>query len=814
MDNMDDIDYIEPVQKNRGGAVWTIFVTLIFLMLFTAIALAGGAGYVYYKYGQDLPDIYALKSYRPSLVTRLYDTHDTLIAEYYVEKRILTDLEDIPQTLVLATLAVEDASFYEHHGLNVEGIIRAAWANFRAGRVVQGGSSITQQVVKQTLLTPERKLERKIKEAILALQIDQNYTKNEILEIYLNHIYYGHGAYGVAAAAQTYFGKSLGDLSLAEMAMISSLPKAPNDYSPYKNETRATDRRSHALDRMVAIGAITAAQKNEAASEPFKLAGRKKPTNLAPWFAEYARRYLEEQYGAEKLYHGGLTIHTTVDLNLQKIAVASLKKELKVTDKRLGYRGPVGHVDLAQGEQPDWSQYAQASESSNGDKENGRYKPGKILKGLVLSVGKKSVDIGFEDAKGIIALADMEWAHDVDPEKNARWAEKVKDARKVLTPGDIVEVKILDRPASADGALALALDQTPGPQGAILAIDPKTGFILAMVGGYDAESSKFNRAVQAYRQPGSSFKPIIYTAALEKGLTPATVILDSPLIYNKALTDFKGWKPMNFEGKFFGPTTVRHAVTHSRNIVTIKVLEKIGIPYAAEFARERFGFTSPLQENLSLALGASPVTLLEMVTAYSALATGGLRPKPVFIKSIEDADGVLLEKNEPESQRVFSESLAYLVTNIMTGVVREGTARRVKTAIRRPIAGKTGTTNNNIDAWFMGFTPDIVCGVWVGKDDNKPLGRLETGSRAAIPIWNGFMKEALAQLPARDFTPPDDIIFVKIDRKTGLLTRSEGSNVIFESFIDGSQPTRMSPKAKKPVEEMTTEEVMMGSGML
>lgn len=791
------------VANRTGASAWSVFMTILILLSLLVATGVVGAGYIYFKFARDLPDISALASYRPSLVTRVYDIRDELIAEYYVEKRILTPLEDVPQTLILATIAVEDSSFFEHHGINVEGIIRAMWANYQAGRVVQGGSSITQQVVKQLLLTSDRTMERKIKEAILSVQIDRSYSKNEILEIYLNQIYYGHGAYGVTAAAQTYFGKDLGDLTLAEMAMIAGLPKAPNNFSPYVSPARARDRRSHSLDRMANIGAITFAQQEEAYSADFNLVGRKKPTNLAPWFAEHVRRYLEKNYGAKDLYHGGLIVRTTLDLSLQKAADKAVRKGLEVTDRRLGYRGPLSHIDLALGEQPDWEELRPKQWGSDTTLDE-RYQPGTILKGLVLSVEKKAVHVGFEDAKGVIPIKEMKWAHEVNPAKNARWAAKVRDARKVLSPGDIIEARILPNPDATDGVLKLALEQYPAVQGALLAIDPKTGYILAMVGGYDASKSKFNRAIQARRQPGSSFKPIIYTAAMSKGVTPSTIILDSPIIFNRAVTEFKGWKPMNFEGKFFGPTTVREAVTHSRNVVTIKVLEKVGVKYTAEFARERFGFKSPLDENLSLALGASPVTLLEMVTAYSTLAARGMRPKPIFIRSVEDSDGFVLEENAPESQRVISESLAYIMTNIMTGVVREGTGRRVKQVITRPIAGKTGTTNNNIDAWFNGFTPDLVCGVWVGRDNNKPLGRLETGSRVAIPIWTDFMKVALADSPSYGFTPPADIVFVKIDRKSGLLTRAEGKGVIFESFIDGTQPTKFVPSVETPMEMLNS----------
>ncbi len=770
-------------RRKKHNYVRTFFAFFSILFLLTLVAGAGAGWYVYRQFSSDLPDVSLLRDYKPSLVTRIYDNSDSLIAEYYVQKRILTPLENIPHMLRLATIAVEDSSFYEHHGLNLEGILRAFIANMKAGRVVQGGSSITQQVAKTLLLTPERTLERKIREAILSIEIDRRYTKNEILEIYLNHIYYGHGAYGVEAAAQTYFGKHVHELTLAEMTMISGLPKAPNNYSPYHDPERAKERREHALNRLVAIKAITEAQKNEAANEPFNLVGLKKPTNNAPWFAEHVRRYLEKKYGADMLYNGGLTVRTTLDLKLQRFANEAVRFGLEKTDKRLGYRGPVSTVNLEKGEQPDWARLNPRHKADMDD----YYKPGRVLRGLVLEVGRKNVSIGFEDAKGYIALKNMDWANKVNPSQNALWRGKLKDARKALDKGDIVDVKILEGEPDDGGRLPLALEQTPAVQGALMAVDPRTGYILAMVGGYDPAVTKFNRAIQALRQPGSSFKPIIYTAAMYKGFTPASIIIDSPIIFNRAATEFKGWKPVNFEKKFFGPTTLRTAVTHSRNVVTIKLLEKIGVSYAVGFAR-RFGITSPIDPNLTLALGSSPVTLKEMVYAYSSLANGGKLMKSMFIKSIENREGAVLEKNVPEGRQVISPSIAFLMVNIMKNVVKEGTARTIGRKMKRPVAGKTGTTNSYIDAWFNGYTPDMACAVWVGKDNNEPMGKKETGSRVAIPIWLKFMEKALRDVPVTDFTPPADIVFARINKKTGKLTRSTGDNAIFESFIDGTQP--------------------------
>ncbi|VAX18456.1 Multimodular transpeptidase-transglycosylase [hydrothermal vent metagenome] len=769
----------------------TLFLTVSVISLVAIMVGAGAGVYIYQKYSKGLPDVSSLTNYKPSLVTRIYDNSDELVAEYYIEKRILLPLDRIPVMLRLATIAVEDTAFYEHHGLNLEGIVRAFIANIKAGRVVQGGSSITQQVAKLLFLSPERTLDRKIREAILSILIDRKYTKNQILEIYLNHIYYGHGAYGVEAAALTYFGKHIDQLSLSETAMIVSLPKAPSNYSPYRHLERAMMRRNHALDRLVAINAITQRQKIEALKEPLKLAGLKKPTNKAPWFAEHVRRYLEKKYGADRLYRGGLTVRATLDLKLQRYADQAVRAGLEQTDKRLGYRGPLERLDMEAGEVPDWKKLNKKREKSADNLS--MYDPGNKLRGLVLAVDKIKVDVGFENAKGSISIKNMNWAHPVNPARNALWVAKIKDATKVLKRGDIIEVKILKGEPAEDGALSLKLEQTPDVQGALLALDPRTGYVRAMVGGYDPAVTKFNRAIQALRQPGSSFKPIIYAAALDKGYTLASVIIDSPIIFNRAVTEFKGWKPVNFEKKFFGPTTLRTGITNSRNIVTIKLLDKIGVGYAASYAR-RFGIVSPLDANLTLALGASQVSLSEMVTAYGTLANGGVRMERIFIKSVENRNGDIIEKNEPFGAEAIPPSTAYLMANVMENVVKEGTARRIGRKMKRPIAGKTGTTNNYIDAWFIGYTPDMVCGVWVGKDNNKPMGKKETGSRTAIPVWMMFMDKALKSMPVTDFKPPSNVIFSRINKKTGALTMAKGKDVIFESFLDGTQPTNFAPR--------------------
>lgn len=778
----------EPVKKKkrkgrkRGRILSFLFWSSV-VFIFFAVAAGIGGFFAYKKLAADLPDISALRVYKPSQVSQLYDDKGDLAAEFYVEKRIVVTLDSIPERLVHATIAVEDAHFFEHHGLDIEGMARAMVANLRAGRVVQGGSSITQQVAKALLLSPERTLKRKVKEAVLSVMIDRVYSKYEILEIYLNHIYYGHGAYGVEAAAQMYFGKHMAELTLAESAMLAGLPKAPNNYSPVRFPDKAKARREHVLNRMLAVGYIDQQQYDEAVKEPFNLAEQQKPVNRAQWFAEHVRRYLEKKYGAELLYQGGLRIDTTLDLSAQAAADEAMRWGLEQDDQRLGYRGPFGHLNLEANEKPNWAKL-NPKKDENGY-EVKLYQPGGVMRGVVTAVEKGKVAVAFETGGGIIPLDKMNWAHKVNVNRDSMYAPKIEDARKVLKRGDIVEVRLLD--TAKNGAYPLALHQTPGVQGALILMDTKTGYVRAMVGGYDAESTKFNRAVQSLRQPGSSFKPVIYSAAFESGITPATVIEDAPVTVDPALTGFKEWKPMNFEEKFFGPTTIREAVTFSRNIVTIKVLMQIGVTKVVEQAR-KLGIESPLDPILSLALGSSPVTVLEMARAYATLADHGLRPEPMFIKQVTDSDGKVLEKNEPKTEQTITPAIAFLMANVMKNVVREGTAKAVS-AMGRPIAGKTGTTNNFADAWFNGFTPDLVCTVWVGRDNNEPIGRKETGGRAAIPIWMRFMEKVLKDQPVTDFSPPEGIMFARIDKKTGLLTDSTGEDSLFEAFIDGTQPT-------------------------
>lgn len=729
------------------------------MFLLAIIFGAIGAGYIYFKYSRDLPDVRALKDYRPSLITRVFSNTDELIAEFYIEKRILVPLKEIPLRLKQATLAVEDSNFYYHFGIDPKAILRAMRTNLQAGRVVEGGSTITQQLTKTLLLTRDRTLVRKIKEAILALRMELIFSKDEILEMYLNHIYYGHGAYGVEAAARTYFGKSVKDLSIAECSMIASLPKAPNNYSPYRNPKKARKRRNHVVRRMAHLNFITDSEEKEALQADFQLGEVTGMLNRAPYFVEHIRQFLIEKYGSEKLYRSGLMVYSTLDINLQEEAQKSVRDNLRIADKRFGYRGPLGKMNLSQ---PVNLLQAQLRKL-NGWKENESPQTGDIIQGLVIEQNKDSAIVLTGAQEGIVELKDMNWAREPNPKVDGRWA-KINGVDKALNIGDRALFKILgNRPN--DLKIQLALEQEPDVEGALISLEPQTGHIKAMVGGYDFSKSQFNRSVQAVRQPGSVFKPIIYAAALREGFNPSSIIVDSPIIFKEKDHAFDKWKPVNFEETFYGPTPLRTALAHSRNIVTVKILQQIGIPKTIQMARD-LGITQNLAKNLSIALGSSGVTLLELVSAYSAFSNQGKLIEPSAVRYIKNSKGEVLYSAQPQIRQPISQATAYTITSLLQSVVKEGTAKKIK-ELKRPAAGKTGTTNNYVDAWFMGFTPELLTGVWVGKDEDTSMGVNETGSRTAIPVWLQYMKAALAGKPTLNFPETDQIVFAKINPSDG-----------------------------------------------
>jgi len=759
-----------------------ILISFLFLFLSGVFFSSLGAAFLYFRYSKDLPDIRALKTYQPSTITKLFSDNDELIAEFYIEKRIVISREKIPLQLKQATLAVEDSNFYYHFGIDPKAIFRAMITNFKAGHVVEGGSTITQQLSKTLFLTRDRNLTRKIKEAILAVRMELIFSKDEILEMYLNQIYYGHGSYGVEAAARTYFGKKAEDLNIEECAMLASLPKAPNNYTPYRYPERAKKRRNHAIRRMEHLGFISKEESERAQNADFKLGEITDMLNKAPYFVEYIRQFLQETYGSKQLYHSGLKVYTTLNLDSQEIAQKSVRENLLLADKRYGYRGPLGKVDLSLN--PLAVQATLLELNGFQEQEGQGVEPGTILKGAVLEVTDDDVLVALGKEEGVIELKDMDWARTPNTRVDGRWA-KISSARKALATGDLVLVKVHER-RDEDMKWSLSLEQEPEVQAGLVSLEPGTGHIKAMVGGYNFSKSQFNRAVQAIRQPGSAFKPIIYASAIAEGYSPASIIIDSPIIFKEKEDAFDKWKPVNFEKKFYGPTSMRTALTHSRNIVTVKLLQSIGVNRAIQMARD-LGITTHLANNLSIALGSSGVTLMEITSAYSAFANQGERISPIAVRLIEDRNGELLYSAQPHMSQPISSGLAYTITSLMQSVVQNGTATKVK-VLKRPVAGKTGTTNNYVDAWFIGFTPGVVTGVWVGKDNHEPLGINETGSRAAIPIWLQYMKKMLQGEPIQNFPVSNEVKFAKINPLTGERANFGDSGAKFEVFIDDNIP--------------------------
>jgi penicillin-binding protein 1A len=766
-------------RQDQRGIFSKILRYFLLASLFIIISIACGLVGVYFYFGRNLPKISSLKDYRPSIITTVYSDDTRKIAEFFKERRIVIPLSQMPEMLKKAFIVAEDARFYKHKGIDLLSIVRAFFKNIEAGAIVQGGSTITQQVTKSFFLTPERSYSRKIKEAILAYRIDKKFAKNEILFLYLNQIYLGHGAYGVEAASENYFGKSAQELNLAECAILAGLPQAPSKYSPFTYPERAKQRQIYVLNRMVEEGVITNIQATEAINQELDIKPRKNwYIEEVPVYTEHIRRHIAKKYGDDILYKEGLNIYAAVNIEMQKIAREEIEKGLYALDKRQGYRGPIKHLEPEEIES--FSKELQA------ELEKAPLEEGKNTEGVVIEVNNKNdtVVVRIGNTLGIIRIEDMRWARKPDPEI-AYFQAKVKHPGEVLSVGDVIYVKVKNKIFNTN-RWWLALEQVPKAQAALLSIDSETGYVKVMVGGRDFRKSQFNRAVQSRRQPGSAFKPIIYAAALDKGYTPATMIIDSPIVYQDTEHDFT-WKPRNYKEKFYGPTLFRNALAKSRNVVTIKILRDIGIDYAIDYAR-KLGIESNLNRDLSIALGSSGVSLQELVKAYSVFNNSGYLVSPVFITKILDRDGNVIEESSPVREKVIEKNTAYIMTSLLEGVVQHGTGHRVK-ALNRPVAGKTGTTNNLHDAWFVGYTPRYTTGVWVGFDDEASLGKSETGSRAASPIWLGFVQKVLEGKPIRVFQVPEGVVFSKIDAETGLLPIPESQKTIFECFKEGSVPT-------------------------
>ncbi len=794
------------------------FGTLLGVIL--AVCLFVGGVFFYFSIG--LPQVKSLKDYHPKTISYVYDRHGEVVAKFFDEYRIVVPLNRIPKRLVDAFISAEDARFYQHEAIDLRGILRAMIKNIEAGRIVQGGSTITQQVARSMLLTRRRTWSRKIREAILAYRMEHYLTKDEILTIYLNQLYLGDGAYGVEAAAQNYFGKHVWDLTLSECAVLAGLPKAPALYSPIKHPKRALERRRYVLNRLYENHYITREQMEKALAEPIHTV--KPEVNpffvKAPYYSEYVRQYVISKYGRDRLYSGGMKIYTYLDLSLQQSARKAIEMGLRALDKRQGYRGPIGHVALLPNQ-------SGCQETVRNDSNTNVYEAGDICRAVIVQADKNmgTFHLCIDGEPGIITPQGYHWALKRPVFSKKMTTHEPQDIFKVLHRGDVIEVKLTFQ---KNGVWHCSLEEEPLAQAALFSMDVKTGEVLAMVGGYRFGENQFNRAIQSRRQPGSAFKPIIYAAALDKGLTAASIILDSPIVFRQFAQ--KTWKPENYEEHFYGPTTLRNGLVHSRNVVTVKILRAIGVPYVIKYA-EKLGIKSKLYPNLSLALGSSALSLEELTSAYGVFARGGWTFKPLFIEKIVDRDGTILESTSPETnftpgekeakdvssaaeehtgaqgppkfepRHVVSQQTSYILTNILEDVVRRGTGWRAK-ALKRPCAGKTGTTSNYRDAWFMGYTPQILTGVWVGFDNEFSLGQRETGSRAACPIWTRYMIDALKGLPVKEFEVPAGIVFVRIDPKTGLLARPGTPHAYLECFKEGTEPKRYAEKgtASNPID--------------
>ena len=801
-----------------------------FFMLFLILSLAGIGGVlsVYKHYAKGLPTLSGLSDYRPSLVTRVFARDYQLLGEFFVQRRQFVPMSDVPLVLINAFLAIEDSNYYQHPGIDFIGILRAAYTNLRAGRVVQGASTITQQVAKTFLLSSIKSLERKIKEIILALRIEQQFSKDEILELYVNQIYLGAGAYGVGAAARIYFDRDVSELTLGQMALLAGLPKAPSHYSPWRFLKKAQKRKKLVLNRMVTVGFITQKEADAAVAAPLGLARPQKPLErVAPHYLEHVRRTILGDWGRRQLYHGGLDVYTALDPNLQRMAQSAVRHGLVAHDRRHGYQGVLDHLENSHDRKV--RQAWLEKKRTHGVSVSG------YLLGLVTQVKKHQAKVLLLDKREVdLPLEGVKWAHKRQDKGKRFYRYKgpaIQTVQKVLKVGDII---LVDPPHETRKAFHLA--QEPDAEAALVSLDPNTGQVLAMVGGYDYGKSQFNRATQGRRQPGSAFKPFIYAAAMDSGFAPVTRMDDSPIPmpYRDAKTGRrKMWRAQNYEKKFYGPTTLRMGLVHSRNLVTIRLLKRLGMASVMSFLR-RIDFNIPeLRQDFSVALGSVGFTPLKMASGYAVFANGGKLVEPVYITRVQDRFGRTVHrhrggdcllchkelgrgiKTTPKDKEkeddvaslfgkpVIDPSTAYQVTNILKGVILHGTGRRAR-KLKRPLAGKTGTTNDLRDAWFLGFSPSLVTAVWVGMDDSSTLGYRETGASAALPIWIDYMGKALKDIPVTDFTVPEDIILEEIDAETGEKVSGKTKLRVMEAFKHNQKP--IVPKVILPETEPMFEE--------
>jgi penicillin-binding protein 1A len=764
----------------------------------TMLALLVAAGVAVYvgNLTEDLPNYEVLASYEPPVTTRVHASDGSLMGEFARERRLFLPIQAVPDRVKAAFLSAEDKNFYSHPGIDLEGIIRAAVVYLRGGPM-QGGSTITQQVAKNFLLTNERSLERKVKEAILSFRIEQAYSKDRILELYLNEIFFGLGSYGIAGAALTYFDKSVNELTIAEAAYMAALPKGPSNYHPFKYTDRAIERRNWVIDQMVANGYVTREEGEKSKAEPLGVTPRRRGGYLfaGEYFTEEVRREIIARYGEDALYEGGLSVRTTLDPKMQRVARKVMQAGLMKYDMLRGYRGPVTTIDISGDwavplgevkrldDVPEW-RLAVVLESSDA--------------GLTIGLQPKRKASGaLEDEReqSTVSQEDMSFAmrHVVDGKR-----VKADSPAEVLKPGDVIFVE------KKEGDAGYMLRQPPEISGGLVAMDPHTGRVLAMVGGFSFSQSEFNRATQAMRQPGSSFKPFVYAAALDNGYTPASVIMDGPITIH---IGNEVWSPKNYDGKPAGPSTLRAGIERSRNLMTVRLANDMGMKLVAEYA-ERFGVYDKMPPHIAMSLGSGETTVMRMVSAYSVMANGGRQIKPSLIDRIQDRYGKTVFKhdergcegcvatewaNQPEpelidnAEQVLDPMTAYQITSMMEGVVTRGTAVTVS-ELGRPIAGKTGTTNDEKDTWFIGYTPNLVVGLYMGFDQPKTLGKGSTGGGLAAPIFKEFMAEVLKDVPPAEFQVPEGMKLIAINRKTGMQAAEGEPGTIMEAFKPGTGP--------------------------
>lgn len=762
-------------------------ISLTIISVFIAAVILSTIIFVYFL---SLPDVRELENYQPIQATRIFDINNKLISEFFNEKRVVVPLKNVPDYLINAIIATEDHRFYKHSGIDIVSIVRAFLKNILAGEIVQGGSTLTQQLAKNLFLSSERTFIRKLKEAILTIQIEMHYSKKEILEFYCNQVCFGHGAYGAESASQTFFGKSASKLNLAEAAYLAGFIQAPTIYSPYKNPKLAKERQLFVLKRVLKSNLIHADEYEKAKQKTVHFAPFRYRQDKAPYFTEYIRKILEKKFDEKTFYESGLSIWTTVDLRIQQIADVNFKKYLKEKNNFLGRYEPKFLEKGQTIEEKIQKEIGIASKKELLEYLNG----GKLTWGLVKKVAEENavVSLGW-GVEGNLPFDGMKWIKRQEfkdfeeKDKSGFYRFGITKATDALAQNHLVRVKI----SAIDNKkknIQLELHQEQTLQGAVVAIEPQTGFIKAMIGGHDYAESSLNRAVQTRRQPGSAFKPFIYTAAIDIGQTGARSIVDSPVSFPDASSD-KEWAPSNYYGIYYGPVTLRKALSLSLNVASVKLLQEIGVDKAIKYAN-LLGIKSPLTPNFTLALGTSEVTLLEITSAYSTYANEGIHVEPMAIKMIKDVSGNVLEKYNTIENIALKENVNYIMVDMLQAVTKEGTGRYARKIVGRPIGAKTGTTDNATDAWFIGFTPDLALGVHISFDDRTSMGQHATGEEMTGPIWARIMSDIYGQSEIHDFPAPKNIVFKEIDNRSGLLATPKCKEIVVQAFIKGTEPTK------------------------